>query len=203
MFLGRTLVSTDDSLLRNAALACTIAGSRPAAAPASHRAKRNNGGHPVHESIRARASIVMRRKDLSAGDSRPRSERNATFSTAAADAIKATTRTKRVIVRMFMSDSWPVCSDRLARLRCFHRSRSTNSARRRRIDTTPGALHEIFSFTAQGRSTHAGSWRCRGRRQSGGARGRSYRNRSAEIAGSALPRLQRLNQAQVRGSQGW
>ena len=102
-----------------------------------------------------------------------------------------------------MSDSWPVCSDRLARLRCFHRSRSTNSARRRRIDTTRGALHEIFLVHGVGTVNACWCWSCRSRRQSRGARGRSYKNRSAEIAGSAQPKLQRLNQAHVRGRQWW
>ena len=70
-------------------------------------------------------------------------------------------------------------------------------------DATPALFTRSSSFTALGRSTHTGGWSCRSRRQSRGARGRSYNNRSPEIAGSAQPRLQRLNQAQVRGRQRW
>ena len=52
----------------------------------------------------------------------------------------------------------------------------------------PARFTRSSSFTAQGRSTLTGSCSCRRRRQSRGARGRSYNNRSAEIAGSAQPR---------------
>ena len=83
------------------------------------------------------------------------------------------------------------------------------TTRRRRLcrrdveNATPALFTRSSSFTALGRSTHTGGWSCRSRRQSRGARGRSYNNRSAEIASSAQPRLQRLNQAQVRGRQWW
>ena len=67
-------------------------------------------------------------------------------------------------------------------------ARSTYSARRRRIDTTPGALHEIFLVHGVGTVNACWCWSCRSRRQSRGARGRSYNNRSAEIAkGCAQP----------------
>jgi hypothetical protein len=121
--------------------------------------------------------------------------------TLAADAIKAIARISVAIVRTFMWLSWPVgYSDRLLDCGAFHRAppeADTADVESRHTSRS----HEIL-FVHGARAVNAcWSWSCRSRGQSRGARGRSYSNRSAEIAGSAQPGLQRLNQAQVRGRQ--
>jgi len=59
------------------------------------------------------------------------------------------------------------------------------------------------SRSRQGRSTHTGSCSCRSRRQSRGARRRSYSNRAAEIACYVQSGLQRPNEAQILGRHVW